>query len=640
MKHHKYFYFAGFILLIYIACTKDPSPVIKKMEISVSGSSNISPTGAIITSFIKSDGGSPISKRGVCYSVSPKPSVLNFLTTSDTVGIGNFFSKLSRLLPSTQYYVRAYAINDYGTEYSNEINFITPAISLASLSTTSISNITQRSAKSGGVVISNGGDSITQKGVCWGVTALPMISDSHTSDGAGSTNFPSSITGLTPNTTYNVRAYATNSVGTAYGNVLNLVSSPAELPTISTTIISLIGLSTASSGGNISADGGAAVTVRGVCWNTTGTPTIANSITTDGAGIGSYSSSIAGLTSGTTYYVRAYATNSIGTKYGLEASFTTASPVPPTLTTTNVSSITLTTASSGGNIANDGGSAVTVRGVCWNTTGAPTIANSSTTNGAGIGSYSSSITGLNSGTTYYVRAYATNSIGGTYYGNQTSFITSLPSLPSITSTIISQLDQTSAMSGGNISNDGGAAVTVRGVCWNTTGSPTIANSSTIDGAGIGSYSSSLTGLLPSTTYYMKAYATNSAGPNYGSQISFVTLAYPSLTAPVLTSPLNGARTICCYINYSWTLITGATSYEFQLSKNSLFPTSGIITISTCGGSSYPLTTVVNSAILSANAFCVNGGSSTNNGTWYWRVRAKNSVSVGAWSSVFTHVYTW
>ena len=78
-----------------------------------------------------------------------------------------------------------------------------------------------------------------------------------------------------------------------------------------------------SSGGTVGADGGAAVTARGVCWSTTTNPTIANSKTTDGTGTGIFTSAITGLTSGTTYYVRSYATNSAGTTYGPEVIFTT-----------------------------------------------------------------------------------------------------------------------------------------------------------------------------------------------------------------------------------------------------------------------------------------------------------------------------
>jgi hypothetical protein len=161
------------------------------------------------------------------------------------------------------------------------------------------------------------------------------------------------------------------------------------------------------------------VTARGVCWSTSVNPTIALSTkTTDGIGTGTFTSSITGLTLGTTYYVRAYATNSVGTAYGNQVSYTT--PTLAILTTTTASSTTSTTATSGGNVTSDGSSPVTELGVCWGTSTLPTTANSKTTDGTGIGTFTSSITGLTLGTTYYVRAYATN-IVGTAYGNEVSF---------------------------------------------------------------------------------------------------------------------------------------------------------------------------------------------------------------------------
>src|ERR1035437_2945754 len=103
---------------------------------------------------------------------------------------------------------------------------------------------------------------------------------------------------------------------------------------------------------------------------------------------------------------------------------------PATLTTTAASAITATTATSGGNITSNGGSTITARGVCWNASVSPTIANTNTNDGTGTGIFASSITGSTAGTIYYIRAYATNS-AGTAYGNEILF-TTLASIPSVT----------------------------------------------------------------------------------------------------------------------------------------------------------------------------------------------------------------
>jgi len=466
---------------------------------------------------ITNDGGASITARGVCWSTSQNPTVSDN-KTSDGTGTGSFTSAITGLTAGTTYYVRAYATNSVGTGYGNQVSVITTT-GLSTITTTVISNLTANGATSGGNITSNGGAAVTARGVCWNTSSGPTISNNTTTDGSGSGSFTSSITGLLPGTTYYVRAYATNSIGTAYGNELTITTS-AILPVITTTAISAITSTTAASGGNITTDGGAAVTARGVCWNTSSGATISNNKTIDGTNAGSFTSSVTGLLPGTTYYVRAYATSSVGTAYGNELTLTTPA-ILPVITTTAISTITSASAVSGGNISTDGGAAVTARGVCWNTSSGPSISNNITTDGTGPGSFTSSITGLLPGTTYYVRAYATNSVG-TAYGNELT-ITTPAILPAVTTTNISAITSTTATSGGNITSDGGATVTARGVCWNTSSGATISNNKTTDGAGTGSFTSSITGLTDSTTYYVRAYATNSVGTAYGNELTFITL---------------------------------------------------------------------------------------------------------------------
>jgi len=297
------------------------------------------------------------------------------------------------------------------------------------------------------------------------------------------------------------------------------------VPVLITTAVTAVTESAAKSGGFITSDGGYPVTARGVCWSTTPGPTVSDSLTTDGTGAGSFESAITGLSESTTYYVRAYATNSAGTGYGDEVSFTTTdfSMYVPVLTTADVTDTTATTAKSGGNVTSDGGYPVTARGVCWSASSAPTTADSHTTDGTGTGSFESAITGLSETTKYYVRAYATNS-AGTGYGDEVSFTTSAMSmcLPVLSTARVTQITATSARSGGNITFDGGYPVTARGVCWSTSSGPTTADSHTADGTGTGGFSSNLSVLSESTTYYARAYATNIAGTGYGNEISFST----------------------------------------------------------------------------------------------------------------------
>lgn len=298
------------------------------------------------------------------------------------------------------------------------------------LTTTSASSITQTSVQTGGIISSDGGASVTEKGVCWSTSPNPTTSGYKTNEGSGTTSFVSSITGLITNTTYYARAYATNNSGTAYGNEISLTTQQnISFPVLTTTAITSITQSSAVGGGEITSDGGATIIARGVCWSTSQNPTILNTKTNDGTGRGAFTSSLTVLLANTTYYVRAYGTNSNGTSYGAESSFTTqAVSGLAILTTTPASNVSWNTAQSGGNISAQGSTVVTARGVCWSSTNNnPTIADQITSNGTGVGTFTSNLTNLTTNTTYYARAYATNG-SGTAYGN----VVSLTTLPAIT----------------------------------------------------------------------------------------------------------------------------------------------------------------------------------------------------------------
>lgn len=485
---------------------------------------NITTTYALSGGNVLSDGGLAVTARGLCWSNKPGPSLKDTYST-DGGGTGSFITNIINLSPGTTYYVRAYATNSLGTAYGNEVSFTTETVlTVPTVTTTAATAVTSSSAVSGGNVTNTGGDAVTARGVCWSTSQNPTITNSHTIDGSGSGAYSSNITGLTASTTYYVRAYATNISGTAYGNQISFTTSAAvTLPSLTTAGISSISSNSAVSGGTISSDGGASVTARGVCWSINQNPTISNAHTTDGTGTGTFTSNITGLNASTTYYVRAYATNSAGTAYGDQKSFTTSpSATVPSVTTANVTNITSTTAISGGNVTSTGGAAVTLRGVCWSTSQNPTIFNAHTSDGSGTGSFVSSLEGLLPSTTYYIRAYATNS-QGTAYGNQLSFTTSPTiTIPTVTTASVTNITSSTAISGGNVTASGGAAVSARGVCWSTSQNPTLSDSHTTDGSGNGVFVSNLSGLSPSTTYYVKAYATNSQGTAYGNQESFTT----------------------------------------------------------------------------------------------------------------------
>ena len=296
---------------------------------------------------------------------------------------------------------------------------------------------------------------------------------------------------------------------------------PAPQVVVTTSEPMLITAISAMGGGEVTVSDGTYILVKGLCWASHENPTTNDDFYQEAeSGVGSFSLSMTNLNISTTYYVRAYAVTPNGTVYGGQKTFTTRDGIP-TLTTAEVTDITGTTATCGGNITDDGGGlAITARGVCCSTSPNPTIADLHTTNGSGTGSFNSNITGLDVSTTYYVRAYATT-VAGTAYGDEKAF-TTRDGIPALTTTEVTSIGSRWAYSGGNITDDGGGlAITARGVCWSASPNPTLTDPHTTDGSGAGSFTSCITGLDPNTTYYVRAYATTNAGTGYGNQLSFI-----------------------------------------------------------------------------------------------------------------------
>jgi hypothetical protein len=174
-------------------------------------------------------------------------------------------------------------------------------------------------------------------------------------------------------------------------------------------------------GGVVVDDGGAPVTGRGMCWGPGQNPTIQGNHVASGLGTGSFTASLTGLLPSTVYHVRAYATNRFGTAYGRDVTSTT---IPEAtlcaVTTVEVEPVGNTSARCSGVIGTDGGSPITARGFCWGTRPNPTIDGSRTLEGSGTGAFTSTLSGLQPNTRYYVRAYAINR-AGTAYGAETAF---------------------------------------------------------------------------------------------------------------------------------------------------------------------------------------------------------------------------
>ena len=766
-------------------------PVIETSEIKDITSNNAKSGGTII-----SNGGSLIRNYGVVFDLNPNPTIASTNRTIDGAGTrtSSFSSTLSNLIPKTTYYVRAYANNSAGTGYGNEITFTTTdsstVMGIPCPGTPTVKDIdgntyntvqigtqcwtkenlrvtkyrdgsiipldesggtegngigeTWSSRKSGARTV-NGHNTVNLgiygylynsyaledlKGICpigWHVPKdsewttlteylgglgvaggkMKSIGTTYWISPNESANNESGFSALPSGYRHSDGFFSTNGLNTifwsaaetgnsnAWGRALHkdfsfvsrLLYNPSighslrcikdtnsivSIPILTTTAITAITTTTATSGGNITADGGASITARGVVWSTSTNPTITlTTKTSNGTGTGSFTSTLTNLTPKTTYYVRAYATNSAGTGYGNEITFTTTDsstvmgiPCPGTPAVKDIDGNTYNTIQIGtqcwtkenlrvtkyrdGSIIpldESGGTTGNGTGQTWSsrTTGARTVSGHNISNLATYGylynwyavadtkglcpsgwhvpsdpewsklinfidgtsidtiigwqsliagrklkakdsilwsatnleiSDETGFSGLPGGyrlkdgsfhnnendvliaffwsstenliNSWYRTIYSDNNNVNRYHLEKTfggsvrclKDTFSIVSIPSLSTTAISSITTTSATSGGNITSAGGSSITARGVVWSTNTNPNITlTTKTSNGTGTGSFTSTLTNLTPKTTYYVRAYATNSAGTTYGNEITFTTSDSSSLMGiPCLGTP--------------------------------------------------------------------------------------------------------
>jgi sugar lactone lactonase YvrE len=389
-------------------------------------------------------------------------------------------------------------------------------------------NVSYTTVSLSGDVTADGGADITERGIVYSdVSGVPTTADSVQTNAGTVGVFMASIEGLTSNTMYYFRAYAINSQGTSYGDVVSFTTLSVTSPTVTTTSPATnVSYTTATVTGDVSSDGGDPITERGVVYSTTVNPPTTDDIKliVDGT-TGTFDANLTGLTVSTEYFARAYAINPQGTSYGDVVIFTTATPTMPTITTTDPAvSVTATTATIGGDVVSDNGSSITERGVVYSTTvNPPTIDDLKLTVAGTTGNFSAVLTGLPMSTAYFVRAYAINA-EGTAYGDVVSFTTLSAVAPTVSTTSpATSIAVTAATVSGVVSSDGGAEITERGIVYSSTNNtPTLETRVMVTGT-TGAISQSLTGLVANTTYYARVYATNSEGTTYGNVITFKTL---------------------------------------------------------------------------------------------------------------------
>ena len=250
------------------------------------------------------------------------------LTEHQTATLGtNFSLVVEDLTEGTEYSYYAYAKNGNNVIVGETLTFTTgTSVTVPTVVTGEVTNIASTSAMCGAQVTSNGGATVTQRGICWSVTPNPTLgscSDNHFSDESFDP-FELSMNGLSPNTTYYVRAFATNSAGTAYGEDVSFQTAVA-LPSVTTASVTDITANSALVGGTITNDGNGTISARGVSYKIAVEDNWTDVVITS---TNATFSTTLNLSPSTTYVVRAYATNEAGTGYGEETTFATLSAHP------------------------------------------------------------------------------------------------------------------------------------------------------------------------------------------------------------------------------------------------------------------------------------------------------------------------
>ena len=432
--------------------------------------------------------------------------------------------------------LKTYILNINSSNGSKEL-LVTAGeeVVMPSVTTQQISNVTSSSVTFNGTIVDPGLPSYTERGFVYSTSAQPTIENNMgkiTSAVNGQASFSATVYGLNSNVTYYVRAYAINTLGPAYGNdvTFNTNGVPTSLTTSAVTNIST---NSATLNGTINVAGSPNYTEKGFCFRKNGEPSISdNKKIVSGSGTGAYSVNISGLEYQSTYYVKAYAIQNGQPVYGNTVNFST-SWTTVQVNTSAVTSIEANGATFNGVIRNAGSPAYTERGFCYDDcSNTPTISNHKVVvSGVGVtGNFNKSVSGLNGGTRYYVRAYAIQN-GEVVYGETVSFTT--VELPVVYTNEISGLTASewpvtwSVTFNGYVASAGSPAYVERGFCYNTYSDPTYLNNKVVvSGSGTGAYSKTVTGLSDSKTYYVRAYVKTSSGQYvYGQNVSFTTYSW-------------------------------------------------------------------------------------------------------------------
>ena len=485
---------------------------------------------ADLSAAIASNGGGTITEQGFCWSASVhNPQTDTEGCEHKAIEGDDFKYMLEELTPGTTYYVTAYAVNEKGTGYSNVKEFKTMELTVPRLDALVISTPKTDGASVNCTLLSNGNGTVTERGFCWSTSVQNPRLDMQGCEKIQmtSTEFLHEFTGLNPGTPYYVTAYATNEAGTGYSQTGSFTTVTISEPPLAIPYISAINTTSAYVRSSIINDNNSPVTGKGFCYSTTNpNPTTSDKvISVEG---NDFTQQLLGLNHGTLYYIRAFATNSVGTGYSSSESFTTTQITAPGLYSTNVSGVTINSAVLTATIYSAGNGTISRKGFCWSTeTSQPDMDKNTHQDIEGnVTALNHTLTGLTPGKTYYVRAYAVNEAGVTY-NSHAQFTTDAVNKPTFGNISVTDVAITTAKVTARISSNGNQEITRKGFYWSSTNHEPGENDQVkaIEGTG-DQMVLNMSDLKSSTTYYVRAFATNSQGTTLSNITSFTTAIDP------------------------------------------------------------------------------------------------------------------
>lgn len=500
---------------------------------------NVTISTAKVSSVVMIPEGTTVTEKGICYdklSLTPTTDEAHIVSTDEGNAI---LADLKELEEGITYYVRAYAVTRDGTYYSSSVHFNTAQTYTPSLTAPAISTVKETSVQAVATVSDNGGAEVTTTGFCWSSSSQePSLSDANSKYQAAGEGFKLDISELKGGTKYYIRAYAKNKNGVAYSTTTEFTTVQIYTPTVGMAVITNITKESVVAGATVKETGGTPIIEKGFCYgNSSQEPSIEKDTKVVSNAEGeAISATINGLEEGGKYYLRAYATNKKGTSYSSKIEFTTLTTYVPSLNNPTFTNISETGAAVSAQITDNGGTSITEKGICYSSSSTqPNISDDTKTTSSVEGNnIAVSLGSLTAGTKYYVRAYATNK-RGTSYSATAELTTAQTFVPTLANVQVMDIKEVALSASSSVSNNGGAAVTEKGICYSSTSNqPTIDDTKILSTEAGNAITAKLTGLTGGVHYYLRAYAINKNGIGYGNVSDVVTISFDKPTVDMPT----------------------------------------------------------------------------------------------------------